>query len=289
MDIRDLHYFQAICEYDTYEQAAEAVARSKPALLKSVRRLETRLGSKLFERQGRGKKLTPVGCVLLEKARSLTHIAANVEGDVRGYARGEAGVIRIGTGTTPAELILPNVCRRLYAVAPAVRIILLIGMTDLLYDYLYKNEVDLIICPASPGHNSDFEMIPLQDDEVVVAAGANHPLVNDTITLEKLAACDWVLPSRSASNRTWLDNVFIANGLNTPIAKVETDSLSALPKFVEQMNLLTFTGRRSLGSLTEIAHPKTTLSRKYAASIKRDSYRPPAVTKFLGVLEEIYR
>jgi DNA-binding transcriptional LysR family regulator len=71
MDLRDLHCFETIAEMDHLGRAAKRVCRSAPALTKCIRRLERMFGAELFERAGRGIRLTPAGQVLLERARLL--------------------------------------------------------------------------------------------------------------------------------------------------------------------------------------------------------------------------
>ena len=61
MELRDLAFFESVATRASYEEAAAEVGRTKPALTKAVRRLEQQIGAKLFDRTGRGKRLTPVG------------------------------------------------------------------------------------------------------------------------------------------------------------------------------------------------------------------------------------
>jgi molybdenum-dependent DNA-binding transcriptional regulator ModE len=71
LDLRDLRYFEAIAEAGHLGRAAEKVHRSQPALTGCVRRLEEALGTALFERVGRGIRLTAAGEALARRARSL--------------------------------------------------------------------------------------------------------------------------------------------------------------------------------------------------------------------------
>ena len=60
MDFRDLKYFVAIAEEEHLGKAAEKLFKTQPALTKAVDRLEEQLGAELFERVGRGIRLTDV-------------------------------------------------------------------------------------------------------------------------------------------------------------------------------------------------------------------------------------
>lgn len=284
MDLRDLTYFEIIAKTETYEDAAEILDRTKQALTKSVRRLETDIGGVLFEREGRGKVLTPLGEALLARTQKLRLSIDDIEREMADYARGAAGTLRIGTGTTPVEHLLPDACRALAREAPDVNIKLTIGMADMLKEQLRRGELDMILSPTEGSDQSDFDVDVVLRDEVVVSAGADHPLTGREVSLEELSRHDWVLQSQSMTMRAWLDAVFSSRNLPPPRAKVETNSISALPRMVEEMQLLTFTGRRSMQTLHELPHPDTTMPRAFAVLTRRGVHVSPAVERLRGIL-----
>src|SRR5258708_11308862 len=69
MEIRHLRYFVAIAEERSFTRAAERLWVAQPGLSTQIRRLETELGVRLFERHTRGVTLTPAGALFLERAR----------------------------------------------------------------------------------------------------------------------------------------------------------------------------------------------------------------------------
>ena len=71
MDPRDLRYFETIAELQHVGRAALKLHRTQPALTSSIRRLEQACGAALFERAGRGIRLTPAGHVLLKWAQRV--------------------------------------------------------------------------------------------------------------------------------------------------------------------------------------------------------------------------
>src|ERR1051326_6175519 len=100
MELRDLNYFQAVAETGHLGRAAQQLGRTQPALTKCIRRLEDALEAKLFERVGRGLKLTSVGEVLLARTLKLRNEMKTTVREVTDFAKGEAGHIRIGSGAT---------------------------------------------------------------------------------------------------------------------------------------------------------------------------------------------
>src|ERR1700733_2072467 len=70
MELRHLRYFVAIAEERSFTRAAERLWVAQPGLSTQIRRLESELGVRLFNRHARGVDLTDAGDLLLERART---------------------------------------------------------------------------------------------------------------------------------------------------------------------------------------------------------------------------
>jgi DNA-binding transcriptional LysR family regulator len=84
LEIRALRYFVAAAEELNFTRAAERLYVAQQALSREIQRLETRLGTKLFNRTTRRVTLTPDGERLLVRARDLVARHDAVWADVRG-------------------------------------------------------------------------------------------------------------------------------------------------------------------------------------------------------------
>ena len=71
LDLHKLRVFVAVADQQHYTRAAEELSISQPALSAHVRDLERHLGTPLFERAGRGVRLTDAGHLVLGYARRL--------------------------------------------------------------------------------------------------------------------------------------------------------------------------------------------------------------------------
>ena len=71
LDVRTLRYFVAVTEELSFTRAAERLFVAQQAISRDIRRLETRLGTTLFDRTTRRVSLTPNGERLLVQARDL--------------------------------------------------------------------------------------------------------------------------------------------------------------------------------------------------------------------------
>jgi DNA-binding transcriptional LysR family regulator len=208
LDLRDLAYFEVIAETGHLGRAADRLGRTQPALTKCIQRLEAAIGAELFTRAGRGIALTAVGEVLLGYARQMRSTMDTSLRDVRAFASGEAGHVRVGTGPTMAEFLLPQVCSALIAAAPDITVGTFIGMDAVLRSTLRAGGLDLLVSPVLAGEEREFTINVFGRDEVVVVAAHGHPLCGRPVTIHDLAPYKWVLPDRSVALRQWLDRVF---------------------------------------------------------------------------------
>lgn len=290
MELRDLAYFQTIAEIGHMGRAAVKLGRTQPALTKSVRRLEADIGADLFERSGRGLRLTSVGEALLARTRQLRNTVDMTVRAVRDVARGDIGHVRVGSAATPAEYLLPSLVGRLLKEAPKVTIELTIGMNDVLRGLLSAGKLDLVIGPL-PETNSGFLSLPVMEDKVVVVARKGHPLLTRGATLKDMADHRWVLPGPSVAMRLWLERVFTTHGLEPPKVQIETNTMILLPKIIAQTDLLSFLSVRNLErgdagrSLQEIPLETTTMLRHLGVLYRSDAYLSPAAQRLIDLIK----
>src|SRR5262247_665939 len=71
MELRPIEYVCAIADHGSFTRAAAALEIAQPSLSEGIHRLERELGVKLFDRVGRGVRLSAAGAALLGPARQL--------------------------------------------------------------------------------------------------------------------------------------------------------------------------------------------------------------------------
>src|SRR5258708_6459733 len=96
MELRQLTSFVETARSGTYAAAAKRMHLAQPAVWKHVRTLETELGVALFERVGRGVRLTGAGTVLLDRAEQILDGAGRIQDLARDLRAGRAGSVTIG-------------------------------------------------------------------------------------------------------------------------------------------------------------------------------------------------
>jgi DNA-binding transcriptional LysR family regulator len=294
MEIRDLRYFIAAAELGHMHKAAERIGRSQPALSKCIRRLETELGSKLFEPDGRGVRLTALGQFLLARARILVKDMEDALREISAMADGQVGHVRIGSGPTAAAWLLPRLFQSLLARNPGLTFAVSTGLGGMLRQNLRDGQLDLVVSPLNTADKREFTCFPVAVDTLVVAARPGHPLLRPDVEPSELAAYDWLLPAEALASSIWLNRAFELRNLPPPRVRIEADTVTMLRHVIRSTDLLTFISRQDLSSgsetlLVEVAIPELSLQRHIGVLTVPGRYLSPAARTVLPLLRAVGR
>lgn len=293
MDLRDLRYFETIAELQHVGRASALLHRTQPALTSSVRRLEEACGAPLFERAGRGIRLTPAGQVLLKWAHRMRFDVQDARREIAAIGQGLAGHVRIGIVPTAAQFLLPAAARQLLQEGPDVTLRTVVGLVETLKPLLRQGEIDLMVGSETAAAEPGFVSRVLSEDAIVVAAAANHALFRGKTVkpaLKDLVNYRWVLQPPGAPTRDWLDHVFDRRRLARPNVQVESTMLLMLPTLIEQTGLLSFISRHHLGArpgrtgLKEVPLPEATMRRRLVVTYRDGAYLPRAAVRLTEIL-----
>jgi DNA-binding transcriptional LysR family regulator len=122
VDLNDLNAFLAVARAKGFRDGARASGNSASGLSESVRRLETQLGVRLFNRTTRSVVPTEAGQRLLERlGPALNEVQASL--DVVNRLRDRpAGTLRLNVPVSAARLVLPAIVPPFLAAYPEIRL-----------------------------------------------------------------------------------------------------------------------------------------------------------------------
>ena len=287
MDFRDLKYFEVIATEGHLGRAAERLHRTQPALTKCIDRLEESLGAALFEKDGRGMRLTAAGHVLLKRTRQMAIMVEETAREMRDHAGGLQGTVRIGCVPTLAEHLMPAVFSQLLDEAPGITINLVVGMNDNLLAHLRDGEIDLVIGPMLDA-DPDIVCEQIAEDTMVVMASENHPVFDAPCTLAGLLDYQWMLPATTVASRQWLDQTFERHGLPRPRVQIESNVLNSILPVLEKTRLLGFVTRLNLvagkARVREVALAETQMQRRMGLTYRSNGYLPPVAARVAAIL-----
>ena len=139
--------FSAVCEFNSFTQAGDALHITQTAVSMRMRRLEEEAGRPLFEKEGRSFRLTAAGETMLEYSRRI--LSAHNEA-VAAFSRPELiGRIRFGCGEDYASIRLSDVLTGFRRYHPCIRVDIHSATSTELQQRLNRDELDLCLLDGS--------------------------------------------------------------------------------------------------------------------------------------------
>ena len=174
MDLTELRIFKAVAEQGGILRAASTLNRVQSNVTTRVKRLEERLGTRLFIREGRRLVLSPEGKVLLDYAERLLRLSSEAQAAVKGTT--PQGALKLGALESTAATRLPPVLARFHKAHPAVRLELATGTTGALAARVTRGELDAAFI-AEPFAARNLETEHAFTEELVLITPKSHPRV----------------------------------------------------------------------------------------------------------------
>ncbi|RDI46308.1 LysR family transcriptional regulator [Nocardia mexicana] len=198
VELRHLRYFLAVAEELHFGRAAARLHIAQPALTQQIQRLETMLGTRLFDRTSRSVACTPAGDVLRERAAAILGHATR---DLDEVARiGQGGQGRLYLGFVPSVLPLKPLrsVRQFRDRYPLVQIELIEGYTTHMMAQLGHGALDMAIV-RDPDEQPGTVVFPLATEPFMAVLPVDHPLADRSeITGAELADDPLVFFPRAA-------------------------------------------------------------------------------------------
>lgn len=167
LDIDLLRCFVAVVESNGFTAASKRLLRTQSAVSIQIKKLEERIGQKLFERDKRAIGLTEHGEILLGYARRMLRL--NDETVQRFVETDVQGVLRLGIVEYLAPHRLPDIISKLRSLYRHLDLRLRIDLSSRLLTELEMNNLDVVI--AAQDENMP-QGIKLFEEELCWAAGS---------------------------------------------------------------------------------------------------------------------
>lgn len=223
---RHLQTFVEVARQKSVMKAAELLHVSQPAVTKTIRELEEVLGVAVFEREGRGIKITRYGEVFLRHAgAALTALRQGLD-SVSQERTGDGVPVRIGALPTVSTRIMPRAMSLFLEEDTGARIKIVTGENAVLLEQLRVGDLDLVVGRlAAPEKMTGFSFEHLYSEQVVFAVRAGHPLLSDAQSaFARLGDYPVLMPTRASIIRPFVEHFLIANGIPGLPNQIETVS-----------------------------------------------------------------
>lgn len=232
--LRQLQYLKLLSEHGSFSRAAESAHVTQPTLSAGIQELEKILGAPVVDRARSGVILTAAGQEAVRRAEDILARAEDLVQAARGAGQPLAGRFRLGVIPTVAPYLLPRALPVLRDRFPKLRLFLREDLTHRLISALKTGALDAALI-ALPYDMSGLDWAHVEDDELLAAAPANHPMAASTrVDPDSLAGEDLILLEDGHCLR---DHALAACGLEPPrgVGEEETFAATSLPTLVQMI------------------------------------------------------
>ena len=288
-DIDSLALFVRAAELRSLTKASEASHIGLAAASRRMALLEHRFKTALLERSPRGVELTPAGAALLPHARALLVELNQMQAEMRDYANGRKGALRILANTSVLTDALPADLAAFARANPDVRLIVEERWSDEIVRAIQSAEADVgIIVGDSVVEGLD--TLPYCTDRLAVVMRTDHPLASVPELSFNDVLEDEVITLEGGSSMTRLVAAQAVIAERTLQVRVQVRSFESICRMVDAglgLGLLPNQAAQVLAKglgLTVRPLNEEWAERQMLLCVKRERAGQPSVAKLLAFL-----
>lgn len=291
MDINQLEVLVIVARERSFSRAAEVLERTQPAISQAIRRLETEIGEKLFDRSSKDGTLTFAGEVLLGHAKQMLNLRQNAETAIREMRDLRHGKVTISANEHTVFYLLP-VIEEFRRQHPLIKIEVRRGVASRIPKQITAREVELGVISFSPNDDS-IKAIAVATDELVFVTSPKHEFAGrDAVSIKDLGGQPFVAHNAPSPYRRRVIEAFEKHKVKLDIV-VELPSLEAIKLMVERGGGVALVPRLSAdseiasGRLIALSVKDLKLERKLNIIYRQNSELSYAAKAFIRVAKEI--
>ncbi|WMS88204.1 LysR family transcriptional regulator [Pleionea litopenaei] len=290
MDPVTLEIFLAVARLQSFSQAAENLYMTQPAVSKRIAALETKLGSRLFDRVGHNIQLTAAGSLMQKHAREILQQVAFAKQAIQNLSGEPSGPLQIATGHHIGFHRLPASIKRLSQRYPNIELDIRFMDSEEAYQGILEGNLECAVLTLPEHPLKQVVSYPIWKDELALFCAIDHPLANlELADLKDLLQFPIILPEKHTFTRQQITGYFASHGLPLPEVKtgdyLETIRVlvecglgwSLLPKRLKTKNLhcisvKSFQLSRSLGLIHHEKRPLSVAGKAFLNELTENSY-----------------
>jgi len=293
VELAQLEAFIAAADLGSFSRAADILSVAQPSLSNRIQSLEREVGQPLFERMGRGVKLTDSGRAFLPYAQRVIRTLHDGLVVLEGTRDGTAGRLSIGTAPAVGTYVLPRILKIFCDNHEGVDVVVRTGHSDEVLQLVLDDDVQVGF--ARPINHPDVRTITVYRDQLVLVVSSDHRYAKrGSVKAEDLAEESLILFDRDSGYYSMILSLFRDLGV-APHQQMQLDSIEATKKMVES-NLgiallpeISVDREIKLGTLHKLhLEANIPVEREIAIMYRRNKPQSGPMAAFLDLLEQIY-
>lgn len=176
MLLRQIEYFQAVVEHNSFTAAAEQCNISQSAISQQIQALEAELGVKLLERSRRRFTLTPAGELFYKRSVLITADLEQLRRDTLRVGRVGAKALNVGCLISYSGEEFNHAIAAFTELHPEIDLHVTVGNHEDLFDGLRLNKLDLVLNDQRRAFSDEYVNLILSESKCYVEIAAHNPL-----------------------------------------------------------------------------------------------------------------
>jgi DNA-binding transcriptional LysR family regulator len=293
VDLGQLEAFVQVAGQRSFSRAAEALFLTQPSVTARIQALERDLGERLFERSGRGVRLTEVGSCFLPHAERVLQALSSGREAIDSLRNLQSGTLVLASAPTISTYVLPGVLKTFRSRFPRVEVSVRTGRSEQVMQMLLADEAQVGLVRAV--YHQDIETQGIVEDELILVSNASHELAGQGgVTVEELGDHPFIFFDRNSSYYAFAQGLFRQHGI-VPRTQLELDSMETSKTMVEEGLGIALLPRIAVereiitGTLVEI--PITGMpnpTRQIALITRRSRPLGPVAQSFVEIVQEMF-
>ncbi len=211
MLLRQLKYFLAVVETDSFTEAAAQCFISQSAISQQIQALERELGVELLRRENRKFTLNEAGKYFYQKGRLLADEAERLCGETSKIGRESSPRLRIGYLKCYSGLEFQMAVAEFSRQHPEIPIEIIDGNHENLYDALRTGKVDVILSDQRRAFSDAYVNQILTTTECYIELSGHSLLAQrESLTADELKALPCILiasPDQQENEQTYYHEI----------------------------------------------------------------------------------
>lgn len=232
IDIPQVEAFVAAAAHRSFAKAAASLFLTQPSVSIRVQALEGALGQRLFERTGRGVRLTRAGTVFLPIAERVLKTIAEGRQAVEAARSRDGGLVTIAAALSVSTYLLPDIVKRFREEHPAARVSIRSGHSRDVLRMVLEEETEIGLARGLT--HPAVHTVRLGRDEILLVAPPGHSFARRRrVRLADAAGQPLILFDKGSSDWILITGFFRRGGL-LPNVVLELEGIEAAKKMVEK-------------------------------------------------------
>ncbi|MBI4310923.1 MAG: LysR family transcriptional regulator [Chloroflexi bacterium] len=248
MEIGQLEAFLQVVQHHSFSRAAEALELTQPSLSARILALEREMGEPLFQRMGRGVRLTEAGRAFQPYVERALEALRDAMDAVDATHRASTGKLRIGSARAICAYVLPRILEAFHQAHPGVDVAIKTGRSSDVLEMVLSEEVQIGLTRTMV--HQEIESRHLYDEHVVLVSHPSHPFVRAGVaSIYDVAHEPLILYDKDSSYFVLINKVVREAGI-VPNVQMDLDSIEATKRMIERGLGISFLPYNSI--LTEL-------------------------------------